>query len=141
MGGRGSKGKKKNALGDAEEQAAASGNVMGYPTSGTWESPRGAILTEVEKVDRAYLAKLYEAEERNAPTGTLRANTDAKTDRAFQLGYMKPAPKPRVNKIGPKSQVVKKAQAAVDKRSDYQKELDRRKKELDRLRGYSKGTA
>jgi hypothetical protein len=66
---------------------------------GTWESPRGSLLTQVEQVDIAHLAKLYAAERDNvAEAQELFNKTDAKTRRAYLLGYRKPAD---VDRSGP----------------------------------------
>lgn len=61
-------------------------------THGTWESPQGSLLTQVEKVDTQMLAQMY-AEERNlnvADLNDLLFRADARTRQAFQLGYRKP---------------------------------------------------
>lgn len=70
-------------------------------THGTWASPLGGLLTQVERVDTQMLARMY-AEERNLNVGDLNdllARADAKTRRAFQLGYRKPDTGPRRDAI------------------------------------------
>lgn len=47
----------------------------------TWESPRGALITNIELVDVKLLAELY------ADVPGAWAKADTKTRRAWQLGY------------------------------------------------------
>lgn len=60
--------------------------------SGTWESPKGALLTRVQDVDLKQLALMYKAEtsgDSGAQSVTWR-EASAKTRTAYQLGYRNP---------------------------------------------------
>lgn len=65
-------------------------------SKGTWVSPRGTLLTEVEKVDTDLLGKMYAAETASLDTGDLsklaelRKQADTKTEYAFSIGYRNP---------------------------------------------------
>jgi hypothetical protein len=62
------------------------GGVSQGDTNVSWTSPRGSVITNVEQVDVYTLNRMYEAESAGQPI----PKADAKTERAWKLGYLKP---------------------------------------------------